>query len=91
MTYKDSGNPWSLNASSFNAPTSNQKHNIKCFKCLGTEHFASQCSNKIIILLKDNNDIDSASDSDDNDNMPSLEDVEYLAQEKTFVIRSVVV
>lgn len=45
------------------------------------------------MLLKDNGDIDSASDSDNNDSMPSLEDVEedveYPTKEEALVIRRV--
>lgn len=53
--------------------TFNQKFsNIKCFRCLRTEHFASQYLNKKIMLLKDDSDIESASECDNDGSMPLL-------------------
>ncbi|KAK1581185.1 hypothetical protein Q3G72_003854 [Acer saccharum] len=46
---------------------------IKCFKCLGASHIASQCPNKRVMVLKDDGDIDSEDESDD-ESMPPLED-----------------
>ena len=36
---------------------------IKCFKCLGKGHIASQCPNKRTMVVLDNGDITSASSS----------------------------
>ncbi|KAH9792625.1 hypothetical protein KPL71_004200 [Citrus sinensis] len=63
---------------------------IKCFKCLGTGHIASQCPNKRVMILRDDGDVETESESDD-DPMPPLEDandgVEYLVDGKLMVIR----
>ena len=37
--------------------------NIKCFKCLGKGHIASQCPNKRTMIVLDNGDIESESSS----------------------------
>ena len=34
------------------------KRNIKCFKCLGYHHYAHECLNKKIMLLKGNSEIE---------------------------------
>ncbi|KAH9734671.1 hypothetical protein KPL71_017451 [Citrus sinensis] len=46
---------------------------IKCFKCLGTGHIASQCPNRRVMTLRDDGDVETESESDD-DPMPPLED-----------------
>ncbi|KAH9669188.1 hypothetical protein KPL70_021684 [Citrus sinensis] len=73
---------------------SNSQHSrnrdIKCFKCLGTGHIASQCPNKRVMILRDNGDVEIESESDD-DPMPPLEDandgVEYPVDGKLMVAR----
>ncbi|XP_031376072.1 uncharacterized protein LOC116191936, partial [Punica granatum] len=55
---------------------------IKCFKCQGRGHIASQCPNKRVMLMRDNGDIVTDTEDSDTDDMPPLEDVpeeEYLA------------
>ncbi|KAL5798299.1 hypothetical protein ACOSQ2_003119 [Xanthoceras sorbifolium] len=52
-------------------PTRNR--DIKCFKCLGAGHIASQCPNKRVMVLKDDGGIESEGESDDK-SMPPLED-----------------
>ncbi|RDX72865.1 hypothetical protein CR513_47593, partial [Mucuna pruriens] len=52
--------------------TSYRSHNIKCFRCQGVEHIASQCPNKRAIIMMDNGEVESESSSDDE--MPPLED-----------------
>ena len=38
-----------------------QNHNIKCFKCQGKGHIASQCPNKRVMFVRDNGEIESSS------------------------------
>ena len=45
-------------------PTSSKMSSIKCFKCLGKGHIASQCPNKRTMVVLGNGDITSASSSD---------------------------
>ncbi|RDX78986.1 hypothetical protein CR513_40647, partial [Mucuna pruriens] len=52
--------------------TSYRSHDIKCFKCQGVEHIASQCPNKRVVIMMDNGEAESESSSDDE--MPPLED-----------------
>lgn len=47
---------------------------IKCFKCLGTGHTASQFPNKMAMILQDNGELVSES-GDDYEGMPTLEEV----------------
>ena len=44
-------------------PTSSKASSIKCFKCLGKGHIASQCPNKKTMVVLGNRDITSASSS----------------------------
>lgn len=63
---------------------------IKCFKCLGLGHIASQCPNKRVMIMKGNGDIESESESE-NESMPPLEDasedMEYPVKGDLLVIR----
>ncbi|RDY05370.1 hypothetical protein CR513_10809, partial [Mucuna pruriens] len=52
--------------------TSYRSHDIKCFRYQVVGNIASQCPNKITIIMMDNENIESESSSDDE--MPSLED-----------------
>ncbi|KAL5857290.1 hypothetical protein ACOSQ3_004748 [Xanthoceras sorbifolium] len=52
-------------------PTRNR--DVKCFKCLGAGHIASQCPNKRVMVLKDDGGIESEGESD-GESMPPLED-----------------
>jgi len=42
-------------------PTSSKESSIKCFKCLGNGHIASQCPNKRTMVVLGNGDITSGS------------------------------
>ena len=52
----------------------NRNHDIKCFKCLGPSHIASQCPNKRVMIMKDNGEVETASETD-SDDMPPIVDV----------------
>ncbi|PON41011.1 Zinc finger, CCHC-type [Parasponia andersonii] len=55
------------------APTSTRSSEIKCFKCQGRGHIASQCPNKRVMVIRDNGEFESE-DEADCDDMPLLED-----------------
>ena len=66
-----------------------RNHDIKCFKCQGRGHIASQCPNKRVMVMRDNGEIETDNESDC-DSMPSLEDVgdeEYAVQGELMVAR----
>ncbi|KAH9705002.1 Endonuclease [Citrus sinensis] len=67
-----------------------RNRDIKCFKYLGTGHIASQCPNKRVMILRDDGDVETESELDD-DPMPPLEDandgVEYPVDGKLMVVR----
>ena len=69
-----------------------RNRDIKCFKCLGTSHIASQCPNKRVMILRDDGDVETESESDD-DPMPPLEDandgVEYPVDGKLMVVKKI--
>jgi hypothetical protein len=69
-----------------------RNRNIKCFKCLGSGHIASQCPNKWVMVMRNNGEVTTDSE-DDSDEMPELVDasdddgVEYPVEGESFVIR----
>jgi hypothetical protein len=69
-----------------------RNRDIKCFKCLGSGHIASQCQNKWVMVMRDNGEVMTDSE-DDSDEMPELVDtsdddgVEYLVEGESLVAK----
>jgi hypothetical protein len=68
-------------------PTRNR--DIKCFKCLGKGHIASQCPNRKVMLTRDNGEVES-----EREEMPPLvdcsdEEIAYPIEGGALVIRRV--
>jgi len=63
----------------------------KSFRCYGHGHYASECPNKRIMIIRDNDDMESESDRSDCEGMPPLEDSDgdelALPVEESLVIR----
>ena len=49
-------------------------HDVKWFRCQGHEHYASECPNKRIMMIRDDGHMESESDKFDCEGMPPLED-----------------
>ena len=62
---------------------------VKCFRCQGYGHYASEYPNKRIMMIRDNGDMESESDRSDCEGMPPLGDSDELALlvEESLVIR----
>ena len=63
---------------------------IKWFKCQGLGHYASECANRRVMILRDDGEIVSTSKESDCDDMPPLEDasdLEYDVGNKVLVVR----
>ncbi|GKV11621.1 hypothetical protein SLEP1_g22863 [Rubroshorea leprosula] len=70
--------------------TQGRNRDIKCFRCLGKGHVASQCPNKHTMILREDGEIETEGESDD-ESMPPLEDandgVEYAVHGELLVTR----
>ncbi|XP_027368282.1 uncharacterized protein LOC113874249 [Abrus precatorius] len=80
-TIVQSGKPsskTSFNSTNTSASPTSQHRAIKCFKCLGKGHIASQCPNKKTMILRENGEISSDSSSQSS-HASSEEDSEFEA------------
>jgi hypothetical protein len=61
--------------------STSRNRDIKCFRCQGRGHIASQCPNKQVMALQANGEIVTDDENSNTDDMPPLEDVseEYLS------------
>ncbi|KAF7814914.1 Transposon Ty3-G Gag-Pol polyprotein [Senna tora] len=95
--HKDKGtfiHKGTTNSSSF---TSNPRHrDLKCFKCQGLGHIASECPNKRTMVLRGKEIVSESDDDSIHSSMPSLEDassddedVEYHVKRESLVVRGV--
>ncbi|KAL4310531.1 hypothetical protein GQ457_01G020720 [Hibiscus cannabinus] len=53
-----------------------RSRDVQCFKCLGREHIASKCPNRNIMLIRDDGEIET--DQDEDDDVPIQEEDEEL-------------
>ncbi|KAF7832765.1 hypothetical protein G2W53_015098 [Senna tora] len=70
------------------SPQSQRNRDIKCFRCLGSGHIASQCPNKRTMIVMENGEIETEEEGD-NDSMPSLEEhseVEHAVTGQSLVV-----
>jgi hypothetical protein len=57
--------------------STSKTHDIKCFKCQGWGHIASQCVNKRVMVINAQGELESKNEEEvDDDDMPSLEDAD---------------
>ncbi|KAJ4715133.1 Mutant gag-pol polyprotein [Melia azedarach] len=60
--------------------TLSKSHEVKCFRCQGLGHIASQCPNKRVMIVLENGEIESANSSEDK--MPPLADCSNIEIEE---------
>ena len=54
-------------------PTTSRTRDVKCFKCQGRGHIASQCPNKRVMVMRDSGEIETEEELE-MESMPPLED-----------------
>ncbi|KAJ4708850.1 Transposon Ty3-I Gag-Pol polyprotein [Melia azedarach] len=69
-----------ISKSKIETEISSKSHEVKCFRCQGFGHIASQCPNKIVMTVLENGEIESASSSEDE--MPPLADCSNIEIEE---------
>ncbi|KAJ4708851.1 Mutant gag-pol polyprotein [Melia azedarach] len=69
-----------ISKSKIETEISSKLHEVKCFRCQGLGHIASQCPNKIVMMVLENGEIESASSSEDE--MPPLADYSNIEIEE---------
>lgn len=71
--------------------TISKNRNIKCFKCQGRGHIASQCPNKRVMVINAQGEIEFEDEQEDGVNdMPPLEDIykgQYAVERESLVVR----
>ncbi|KAA3487785.1 Transposon Ty3-I Gag-Pol polyprotein [Gossypium australe] len=70
----------------------NRWRDIKCFKCLGRGHIASQCPNRSAMVLRPNSDIESEEEDEKNENeidtpTDDEEELEYAVKGEMLVVK----
>ena len=63
-------------------PPPNKSSSIKCFKCLGKDHIASQCPNKRTMIVLENGEVDNESSRSSPSSFNEGEDDSFLPQEE---------
>ncbi|XP_042446416.1 uncharacterized protein LOC122031363 [Zingiber officinale] len=66
-----------------------RNRDIKCFRCLGSGHIASQCPNKRSMIILDNGEIETEEEDEGNESTPSVEytsDVELAVDGQALVV-----
>ncbi|XP_042404734.1 uncharacterized protein LOC121994921 [Zingiber officinale] len=66
-----------------------RNYDIKCFRCLGSGHIASQCPNKRSMIILDNGEIETEEEDEGNESTPSVEDtsdVEFAIDGQALVV-----
>ena len=87
--FKSKTEPSSVNNGKNESQTRN--HDIKCFRCLGVSHIASQCPNMRTLITHVDGEVETKSEGN-NDQMPSLEDacdddVEHPVEDESLMAR----
>ena len=66
-------NPFTPKTSNSATSSTFRNRDIKCFKCQGLGHKANECPNKRSMIVRDDGEV--VTDEEEDDHMPSLEDV----------------
>ena len=66
-----------------------RNHDIKCFKCQGRGNIASKCVNKRVMVLRDDGEIVTKGETEENENPPleDIKDEEYTNPRELTLVR----